>query len=329
MAVEIQHPSRWIGIADTSTHDFGWPGSGFSVSFNGTSLSVSLKDSGQNSVIVSNDENSFRLNLKSGTHAYQLATDLPAGPHVVNVTRRTEGFLGDTEFVSATTDGAFLPAQAPERRLLIIGDSISAGYGIEGANSRCQFSADTENQYLTYGAIAARRNHAEVTTLAISGIGVSRNNNGQAGPTMPELMDRPTPSVAQANPDQLRAPPDYQAIVINLGTNDFTGGNRPSGFGAAYTALLKKVRQRQPNAMIYAALGPMLAERDYNAASQAIRQAVASRQADGDVRLAYLRLKNQNTGGVGCNWHPNVAAHAALADILNQALKHDLGWNAP
>lgn len=329
MAVEIQHPSRWIGIVDKASNAFGWPGSGFSLAFNGTSLSVTLKDSGQNSVIVSHDGQSFRLNLTSGTHAYQLAANMSAGAHVVNVTRRTEGFLGNTEFVSATTDGAFLLAQEPDRRLLIIGDSISAGYGIEGANSRCQFSAETENQYLTYGALAARRNHAEVTTLAISGIGVSRNNSGQPGPNMPELMDRPTPSVARTNPNQLRAPPDYKAIVINLGTNDFTGGSRPAGFGAAYTALLKKLRQMQPNAMIYAALGPMLGEADFNAAARAIGQAVTDRQAEGDKRLAYLRLKNKNTGGTGCNWHPNGAAHVALAAILNQALQRDLGWTVP
>ncbi|HBF30283.1 SGNH/GDSL hydrolase family protein [Rhizobium sp.] len=329
IAEEIQNPSRWIGVVDATNKTFGWPGSGISLSFNGSSLSVSLKDSGKNSLIVSDGERSFRLNLKSGTHTYELVTNLPMGAHVVDITRRTEGLFGDTEFVSAATDGAFVPAAEPQRRLLIIGDSISAGYGIEGANAQCPFSADTENQYLTYGAIAGRRNHADVTTIAVSGIGVSRNFGGQATPTMPQMMDRPSPNRAKANPDQLRAPPVYQAIVINLGTNDFSQGSRPAGFVADYTALLKKLRQQQPTAMIYAALGPMLAEADFHAAEQAIQQAVTIRQADGDHALASLRLKNQQTGGTGCNWHPNVAAHAAMADILSETLQHDLGWNAP
>jgi lysophospholipase L1-like esterase len=329
MAAEIQTPSRWIGVVDQQNHAFGWPGSGFSLAFYGTSLEVTLKDGGQNSVIVADGKTAVRLNLKPGTHVYELAAHLPPGPHTFNVMRRTEGLFGDTDLISARTDGTFMTAAEPERRLLIIGDSISAGYGLEGADAHCQFSADTENHSLTYGAIAGRDNQAEVTTLAISGIGVSRNNNGQTAPTMPQRMQQPTPNRDQIAQEPLRAPPAYQAIVINLGTNDFASGNRPAGFLGDYTALLQKLRQVQPTARIYAALGPMLADADFHAAEQAIQQAVALRQADGDSALRYLRLRNDKTGGTGCDNHPNRAAHAALADILNQALKHDLGWNGP
>lgn len=329
VAEEIHQPSRWIGVVDGSNRSFGWPGSGFSLSFRGTSLSAVLDDSGKNSLVITDARHTFQLNLKQGTNVYELAANLPMGQHTLHVTRRTEGLFGDTVFISAKTDGTFLEDQEPKRRLLIIGDSISAGYGVEGKNAQCEFSAETENQALTYGAIAGHRNQAEVTTLAISGIGVSRNYGGQPTPTMPELMDRPTPNAASVDEHSLTQPPSYQAIVVNLGTNDFSQGSRPASFVADYTALLQKIRKRQPQAMIYAALGPMLAEPDFTAAERAIQQAVAIRRADGDGALAYLRLKNDNTGGVGCNWHPDRAAHAALATILDTALQHDLGWNAP
>jgi lysophospholipase L1-like esterase len=328
-AEEIHKPSRWIGRVDVLNSRFGWPGSGFSIAFRGTELSVSLEDSGNNSLIVSNDDHSFRLNLKPGKNIYQLATNLPMGQHIIRVMRRTEGLFGDTTFMSAEADGAFVAVPEPKRRLLVIGDSISAGYGIEGKDRQCQFSADTENQTLTFGAIVGRRNDAEVTTLAISGIGVSRNDGGQASPTMSMRMDRPTPNIARMDDEDASDAVQYQAIVINLGTNDFSAGNRPDKFGGDYSALLQKLRNKQPSAMIYAALGPMLASADFVAAESAIKHAVETRRAAGDKNLRYLRLKNSLTGGTGCNWHPNVAAHEALADILNQALQHDLGWNAP
>lgn len=58
----------------------------------------------------------------------------------------------------------------PGRRILVIGDSFSAGFGnIAGAN--CSRSADDENALLAFPALAARALGAELQLLAWSGAG--------------------------------------------------------------------------------------------------------------------------------------------------------------
>ena len=97
-----------------------------------------------------------------------LASGLPAGEHLVELYRRTEANQGESQFLGFDFgEGALLaPPPRAERRIELVGDSITAGYGNEGADMSCPFSPDTENHYLTYGALAARQLGAEASTVA-------------------------------------------------------------------------------------------------------------------------------------------------------------------
>ena len=324
-AAEVSTPSRWIGRVDVDRHEFGWPGSGIEIGFQGKSLILTLEDTGKNSLVVDIDGAISRLDLSSGSRPYRIAEDLPHGQHLVRLTRRTEGMFGDTRFISAETDGTFFNVTPPSRQLLVIGDSISAGYGVEAEDKGCKSGANAENQYLTYAAIAGRTLGADVTTLAISGIGVSRNGSG-TGETMAAFIDRPTPSKTAAV--TANSPQGFQGVVVNLGTNDFGGGQRPPAFVDDYTSLLARLRDQHPQALIYAALGPMLSDADFAAAETAVKAAVELRTTAGDARLQYLRLR-VNSQNFGCDWHPSPSTHAALAEILTQTLRRDLNWSAP
>jgi lysophospholipase L1-like esterase len=293
------------------------------MAFRGTCLKLSLEDSGNNSVMLDVDGRVSRLDLSKGSKLYVVADGLPNGQHSVRLTRRTEGLFGNTRFLSAETDGSFLQSGSSPRRLLVVGDSISAGYGVEAKTKGCKSGADAENQYLTYEAITGRTLGADVTTLAKSGIRVSPVHSGDE--IMAGLIDRSTPSDKDASPSS--SDPDYQAIVVNLGTNDFGSGFRPPTFVKDYAALLSKLRTEHPEALIYAALGPMLSDTDFAAAESAVRTVVDSRIAAGDTHLRYLRLR-VNVGSYGCNWHPSPATHAALAQILTDRLHRDLNWSA-
>lgn len=138
--------------------------------------------------------------------AYLLFESLAPGPHEVILHRDTEAQNGITIFHGFDFGGGRLlaPKQRP-RRIEVIGDSISCGYGDEGLNATCPFDIEvrragkcpegalpldfdtkfpecnvarvpfTENQYLAYGSIVGRRFDADVTTLCWSGKGVERN----------------------------------------------------------------------------------------------------------------------------------------------------------
>ena len=71
-----------------------------------------------------------------------------------------------------------MPSNVPSgRKIEIVADSTATGYGIEGPDQYCGFSADTENHYIAYPALAARAVNAEVNTIGWSGIGVFRDND--------------------------------------------------------------------------------------------------------------------------------------------------------
>src|SRR5690606_34257050 len=199
--------------------------------------------------------------------AQTLATGLDAGEHVVELYRRTEASQGVSVFYGFELgSGEFLdPPPAPERRIEVIGDSISCGYGIEGTDMNCPFSADTENHYLTYGALAARALDAELSTIAWSGKGVVCNYGDGASSCvdpLPTYFDRTLPGSATSQWEFAKWQP--HAVVINLGTNDFSTAEDPrqDEFETAYVDLLERVRAAYPQALILCSVGPLLSGAD-------------------------------------------------------------------
>ena len=67
--------------------------------------------------------------------------------------KRTEAFVGGTvTFSGFTVDGTLVsptPAKSVnyDRKLEMIGDSITCGYGVLGTSPSCSFSAQTESAY--------------------------------------------------------------------------------------------------------------------------------------------------------------------------------------
>ncbi len=317
----VERPGRWIGRVNERERLFSWPGSGFALRFQGRRLELRLQTDGENSLVAQIDGERRRIDLAPGARSYTLF-DGAAGRHDVRLFKRTEGDVGQVGFLGAETDGHFLPAQAPERRVLVIGDSISAGYGIEGAGPDCPFSPGTQDQTQTYAALAAARLEAETTTLAASGRGLVRNYSGARTGTMLALMDRALPGEARPTAP---APGPFDLVLVHLGTNDFSGEDKPEGFEKAYVELLQTLRQRYPEAPIYALLGPMLGPEPFTEASRAIEGAVASRRGAGDEAVRFLAFPPPPSS-FGCDWHPGLAANREMADRLVARLKADLGW---
>jgi len=83
--------------------------------------------------VVVDDGAPTLLTTASGAHDYDLATGLVAGVHSITLWRRTEPLGGSVDVGALTFGGGSLLAPPPEssKRLEIVGDSISAGYGVE------------------------------------------------------------------------------------------------------------------------------------------------------------------------------------------------------
>ena len=97
--------------------------------------------------------------------------------------------FGPTVVSEVIIEGELLAPPPVTRRMEVIGDSITAGYGNEGV-APCGFSAETENHYLTYASVAARTVGAELHTIAWSGKGMVYNFGDDTFQPLPELYDR-------------------------------------------------------------------------------------------------------------------------------------------
>ncbi len=321
---------RFVGrfdIAADGSASFEWSGSGVVARFEGTGIAVTIEDGGDNQfAVVVDGQLQPTLGLQPGTNSYPLAAGLEEGQHEVELYRRTEASFGTSRFASFSVDDGRLlaPPPAPGRTIELIGDSISCGYGNEGTSTSCGFSADTENHYATYGAIAARALNADLITVAWSGKGVVYNYDTDTVDPLPALYDRTLPTVADSLWD-FSTPVD--AVVINLGTNDFSTDDDPSPqlFQDRYVALLEHLRDVYPEAFILCTVGPLLSGSDLQAARDGIDAAIATRATAGDDALASWEM-NISNDAPGCDWHPSLATHQAMADALVAELKKHLAW---
>jgi lysophospholipase L1-like esterase len=218
------------------------------------------------------------------------------------------------------TSGALMaPAAAPDRRIEVIGDSLSAGAGVEG-NAACSGGINAfTNNYLAYGSVAARAVSADVVTIAWSGIGVYRNY-GETTPTAASLtMPKRYP---YAIPDTI--PWDFtqyqpQVVVINLGTNDFGSGDPGTPYETAYVSFIQTIRAK------YASAYFILIDMYGGNRVTRINNVVATLKSSGESKVEMLSVSLAQNN-LGCNQHPNVAGQQAMGAVLATRLKSLMGW---
>lgn len=318
--------------ADPAGPRFAWPGSAIYTRFSGTGINVRLDDAGQNFFAVVVDNGEPQVLATGPDQSFPLAAGLPAGEHTVLIEKRTESSLGAVQFLGfEPTDGAIVPSPAPYARgIELIGDSITCGYGNEGQGPGCGFTADTENEFMAYGAIAARALGAAHVGISYSGIGMYRDYGGSTQDQMPVRFHR-TLADDPASAWDFSWTPDV--VVVNLGTNDFATGDPGQPYVDAYLGFVEEVRGRYPDAFILCAVGSMLSDTypqgamHLTRAKQYAQSVVTARNQAGDAKIGFVDLGEQDAAdGLGCDYHPSVATHEKMAAKLVVAIEDVTGW---
>lgn len=326
----IRYTGR-VDRRDPNRPAFDWPAVTIEATFEGTTLAVLIED-GLNSYNVVLDDQHSVLHTQPGVNRYIMAEGLADGRHTFRMTKRTETFYGTPVFLGFELDAGRDLAPPPpesERRIEFIGDSITAGYGSEGLSPTCTYSKETENVELTYAAVAANDLDAAYTVIAVSGVGIVRNYNttGKMSPgTMLSYYELTTTDNGSERWDFSRWVPD--AVVINLGTNDFSTAPHPAGevFLQGYTELIIKVRNRYPDAHIFAIAGPIMVD----PAEDTIRSVVTQmREVLRDERVHFVKIENNlqlSETDYGCDWHPNASGHRKIAEQLIPSIREEMNW---
>ena len=320
---------RFVGRVEVGPGDearYAWSGAGFVARFSGTGASVRLSDDRNQHQVVLDGRPVRTLVTTRGVERYLVAEGLPPGEHRVELHRRTEALFGVTRFLGIEVANGHLldTGKAPIRRVEVVGDSISCGYGNEGTTPDCRFSPDTENHFQSYGAVLARGLSAELSTVAWSGRGVVKNYDGGPGDHMGRLYERILPESSSSRWSEHES---NDAVIVNLGTNDFSTEPDPDegAFVRGYVALLELIRRNNPHAFILCTVGPMLGGRDLERARAAIARAVELRSSAGDALVTVHRMTTANENP-GCDWHPGGATHRRMAEELAAPIRAALRW---
>lgn len=242
---------------------------------------------------------------------------------LIKLSECTSSILGIGEI---RTDGIITPVEQKGPKLLVIGDSITCGYGVFGDLTQ-QFTTATEDATAAYGWLAADKLDMDVQLVCFSGFGIISGytdtgviNEECLVPTYYEKCGLN----AHVFPDGTRVqdiPWDFDRfnadrIVINLGTNDLSycreDTEKKERFRDQYAAFLKTVRLHDPKAKILCILGVM--GTGLNTYMEDAVRIYSRETGDGNIRSVMLEEQDQQNDGVGTNWHPSPVTQKKLAE---------------
>ncbi|MES2310416.1 MAG: SGNH/GDSL hydrolase family protein [Verrucomicrobiota bacterium] len=321
---------RYVGrfdFKDPAGPQCAWSASSIKLQFEGKNIEAVFQEQGQSYWQVFVDGvATIVIPLQEGRQTYPLATDLPETSHTIELVKRTEARVGVTQFLGFKLigNGRALPSKPLSRRIEVIGDSISCGFGNEATSKEAPFTPETENASLTYGFLAARQLNAEYLCVAWSGKKMWPDN------TIPELYERILPNSPESQWDFTQWIPD--AVVINLATNDFRKENPDEKeWTKAYINFVKKIRTHYPNAIIYCSSGPMISDgpawKPLTTLQSYLRTIISTFQTEGDIKVQPLEFETQKeSDGIGAQWHPSLKTHQMMNEKLKTALAKDLEW---
>lgn len=315
---------------------FDWPGTTVRFAATGTSLTLHLK-SGPDDYYNIRVNNQLHTVLHTATDTAFVLQNLPAdGFNQIEIAKRTEADFGVAAFYGITLSSRgemSPPAQIPLHKIEFIGNSISCGYGTEGASASERFRPETENNWKSYAPITARALNAEYTIVAHSGIGMVRNYNDPLKSsvklaTMPMRFDRTLDSEPSLKWDFNRWRPDV--VVVNLGTNDYSTLPHPdkAWFQKVYARLIDRIKELYGNIPVVCISGPMI-----QAPCMAIVKEVVDdyngRHADSKIYFLAIPEGLLNAEkDFGSDWHPNYRGNKKTAQLLVPFIAQILNWDS-
>ncbi|MFE2441772.1 GDSL-type esterase/lipase family protein [Streptomyces sp. NPDC059426] len=295
----IAYTGRWdLGSATAAVPN--WTGGYLRTAFTGTTVKIKARDAVNFYASVDGGADVFYAGVRGTVNL--TPTPLPQGNHTLRVSYRS----GDTVFQGLVLDsgaGTVAP-RVPSGLIEFVGDSITAG-------------ALTDRLALdSYGWKTGEQLGMRHTQIARSGYCLV----GKGGCVGLAAQFFKTASTGDQNWDFSR----YQAsaVVINLGTNDIGHGVTGTEFQSAYTALLRDIRAKYPNAALFAV---QTLKKRYPAETRA---AVSARNGAGDAKVYYVDTSGWLTDGTDYedgNGHPNEAGHTKFANRLAPVIAAKLG----
>jgi lysophospholipase L1-like esterase len=304
---------------------FWSPGVYITTKFRGASCQLLINDEElfgktHNYIEVVIDGKPQRIQTTGKTNTIQIAKGLTKGEHTLLICKDTESGMGYLEFVGLICE-KLLPFNQPRRMIEYIGDSITAGAGVDASVIACGKGQwyDQHNAYLTYGARTSRALNAQWQLTAVAGIGLVHSCCNM-DILLPQVYNKVYLRNDSLNYDFKQCQPDV--VTICLGQND--GPQDSVKFCSEYVRLIATVMSKYTRADIVCLSSPM--------ANQQLT-AVLQRYLTGIVQFVNKRGDNKvnkfffsKSFNSGCDNHPDANEHEIIAGELTAYLKKLKGW---
>ncbi|MDF2696791.1 MAG: Acetylxylan esterase, partial [Labilithrix sp.] len=318
-----------------------WPGTRVLARFEGTSVSVKLKEHAED--WMEGAPSYWEIRIDKGTwkpiamiadnqpHDFELASGLPAGPHEVEIYKRSETQTGVTQFLGFDFHGgkSLPPPPRQTRKIEVMGDSFATGFGIENItapDTDCpgpDWAGRWQNFRKAWGAILGETFDAEVHGIVYSAKGLLTNDWPTDNDPLRDYYNRadPNPEIAQNPPlfDLSSWIPDV--IIMTQGSGD--GGG--SDFRAAYRDfVINRLRARGPNTHIFMGI---VSAGNREAVADISQSIVAERAAVGDHKMhAFMPTLFTWEEVTACNGHGTPAWQQRIANELATQIRAAVGW---
>jgi hypothetical protein len=334
----------------------GWPGCRILARFSGASVSVTFRETDDDWMVGAPSEWDLaidgvwqnKLVMTPGTRTYGLATGLGSGAHDVELYKRSEAQNGTTQFLGFDFAGGALlaPPRVRSRHIEVVGDSVAAGFGIEGLgypNDDCpgvDSAARWQNFRKSFGAILGGTFDAELHGTVYSGKGLVKNIWRPDHDTMSVLFPLASPTDPSSTYDFTWQP---DVAIVMIGGNDFAVGQpnenegggpaTPTEFTDAYRTFVATLRRTYPKAFLVLSVSPSVSDSEpagrqtrtniVNATNAIARESNGAGDTNVQAFAPTVAPQDELTA---CDGHGNPAFHARVAGELATIVKQKLGW---
>lgn len=243
-------------------------------------------------------------------------------------------------WLETDSDGLLSVPKAKQRKIQMVGDSITCGYGVEGAVTDEVHNTEKENPMKAYSLKSIRKLDAEVEIVAWNGKGVITEYIGDSdipdATWLVPMLYKYTDAGCERDYfhrnkekweewEHSQFEPDL--ITVFLGTNDASYvreiTERHECFKKAYVAFLEELHRIHPKAAIMCMLGTM-DQRVCPAVECAVREFSSNYK---DVNIEYLHLPPQDEAdGLGTFWHPSETTHEKVSELVVAKAKEMMNW---
>ena len=243
------------------------------------------------------------------TATVTVADGIVKGLHIIRIVKDTESrqpaLISKLSFAGELYD----KPEDSEIFLEFIGDSITCGYGINGAKDSSDlrhFAGSKSFAYQTADLL-----EADYSMVCISGYSMGTKGSMQTN-LWPYTSFKRSPKPKY---DFARKP---SAVIINLGTNDASGGsysNSTSDFEAGMKKLISQIRKDYNDTSLPIVFVYDMMSSGYQSN---ILKVIGELGGEGACLYSYKGVRNNN----GINNHPNLTAHTKTAQGLAEFLKN-------